>query len=308
MSMGDCGFIASASGEPFPYRMIRDSLRSFDIHPLIVTFIRLPSTIGKNFIIFLAIAETLRKYPPIGSIWRVTSKEYYVPNSTYIIEKGIPIALPIFAIHHDPQYYSKPEEFDPGRFTREVFDEAANITFMPFGRRDPICIEMHFALMQIKLMLVLRFGKISQETFKMHKKFLLRHIMGIPECDDREKSFGELISKQINKGRGDKCYQRLIRITEGLNGQRPKEKIDMDKLAKGAFGLFIAGIEASVATMAFCMYELAKSQDIQNKLRREIRHILTKHTHHITYETLAHMKFMDAVIFGVRPRKDVARI
>lgn len=138
-----------------------------------------------------------------------------------------------------------------------------------------------------------------------HKKFLLRHsfpqifsVMGISEWDDREKSFRQLISKLINKGRGDKCYQRLIRITEGLNGQRPKEKIDMDRLAKGAFGLFIAGIEASVATMAFCMYELAKSQDIQNKLRREIRHILTKHTHHITYETLAHMKFMDAVIFG----------
>uniref|UniRef100_A0A1L8E4R2 Putative cytochrome p450 cyp3/cyp5/cyp6/cyp9 subfamily n=1 Tax=Nyssomyia neivai TaxID=330878 RepID=A0A1L8E4R2_9DIPT len=96
------------------------------------------------------IFETLRKYPPIGCTWRITRKEYYVPNSTYIIEEGMPVVVPVYAIHHDPRYYVNPEKFDPQRFLSGM----AEGTFLPFGRRDAISIEMHFAIMQIKLMLV----------------------------------------------------------------------------------------------------------------------------------------------------------
>ncbi|GAB0087600.1 hypothetical protein DMENIID0001_019280 [Sergentomyia squamirostris] len=139
------------------------------------------------------------------------------------------------------------------------------------------------------------------------RKFILRNafptfsqFLEISEMDGTKRGFSKLLSGHIRPGRGDKRYRAVIQLTTEavrVGQQQQSKKIDSKEITMRAFGLFIAGIEASVATMAFCMYELAKSQEIQSMVRREIRHILTKNHQHITYDALAHMKFMDAVIF-----------
>ncbi|XP_063930105.1 probable cytochrome P450 6a23 [Zophobas morio] len=72
--------------------------------------------------------------------------------------------------------------------------------------------------------------------------------------------------------------------------------LTLDEIAAQSFVFFIAGFETSSTTMAFALYELARHQDIQDKLRDEINTVLAKHNGEITYESIQDMKYMDQVI------------
>ena len=69
------------------------------------------------------------------------------------INKGQIITIPIYALHHDPDIYPNPDEFDPERFNEENRKARENVTYMPFGAGPRNCIAMRFALMEIKLLL-----------------------------------------------------------------------------------------------------------------------------------------------------------
>lgn len=81
----------------------------------------------KLFAIFLI--ETLRKHPVAGTATRIATKDYKMPNNNFIIPKGMRIYIPIFAIHHDEEYYPEPEEFIPERFAQPPQPG----TFLAFG-------------------------------------------------------------------------------------------------------------------------------------------------------------------------------
>lgn len=58
---------------------------------------------GNNFSIFIFLyAETLRKWPPVSNLYRVANKDYRIPGTDVVIEKGLHIQVPVYAIHHDP--------------------------------------------------------------------------------------------------------------------------------------------------------------------------------------------------------------
>lgn len=74
--------------------------------------------------------------------------------------------------------------------------------------------------------------------------------------------------------------------------------LTMNEIAAQAFVFFIAGFETSSSTLSFLMYEMSLHQDIQNKLRKEIRTVLKKYNGQITYEAINEMTYMDKVIDG----------
>ncbi|RWS19178.1 cytochrome P450 3A9-like isoform X2, partial [Leptotrombidium deliense] len=53
------------------------------------------------------ISETLRYYPPVVAYDLVASKDYNLPDGL-LIEKGVRINFPAYAVHHDPEYYENP--------------------------------------------------------------------------------------------------------------------------------------------------------------------------------------------------------
>ncbi|XP_063930103.1 probable cytochrome P450 6a23 [Zophobas morio] len=83
--------------------------------------------------------------------------------------------------------------------------------------------------------------------------------------------------------------------SEGGNKHDGKT-LTLDEIAAQSFVFFIAGFETSSTTMTFALYELAKHQDVQDKLRDEINSVLAKHNGEITYEAIQDMKYMDQVI------------
>lgn len=81
----------------------------------------------------MVINETLRKYPPIPQHSRKTTKEYKIPGTELILEKGVSIEIPVFAFQRDPEYFPEPEIFDPERFLPENVKSRHPFAFIPFG-------------------------------------------------------------------------------------------------------------------------------------------------------------------------------
>lgn len=77
--------------------------------------------------------ETLRKYPPAPIVLRKANQTYQVPGEKFVIKKGERIIIPIYAIHHDEQYYKDPEIFDPNRFLPENIATRPSNAWLAFG-------------------------------------------------------------------------------------------------------------------------------------------------------------------------------
>lgn len=80
------------------------------------------------------ISESMRKYTPGNVLLRICTKEYQVPGTTHVIEKGANLMLPMNAIHNDPEFFPEPEKFDPERFSTEESQKRNPFTFLPFGK------------------------------------------------------------------------------------------------------------------------------------------------------------------------------
>lgn len=86
------------------------------------------------------IDETLRKYPPVPMLPRKCVKNYKIPESDIVIEKGTRIFVPCYPLHHDPEFFPEPEKFDPERFSEENKLKIPQCAFLPFGEGPRICI------------------------------------------------------------------------------------------------------------------------------------------------------------------------
>ncbi|CAH1113653.1 unnamed protein product [Psylliodes chrysocephalus] len=106
----------------------------------------------------MVISESLRKWSNFPNTDRVCTKDFVIEpelpgEKRVVIEKGIHIELPIFAMHHDPKYFPNPERFDPERFSDENKDMIDPYTYFPFGLGPRLCIGSRFALMEVKVLI-----------------------------------------------------------------------------------------------------------------------------------------------------------
>lgn len=86
------------------------------------------------------LAETLRIYPAIPSLNRQCTKDYHIPDTDVVIEKGTKVLISILGLHHDPEYFPEPEKFDPDRFSDENKHNIRPFTYLPFGDGPRNCI------------------------------------------------------------------------------------------------------------------------------------------------------------------------
>lgn len=88
---------------------------------------------------------------------------------------------------------------------------------------------------------------------------------------------------------------------------KEKKCLTLDEMTAQAFIFFAAGFETTSTTMSFCLYELAKFPDVQNKAHAEIDEVLAKHNGQLTYDSMNEMKYLECCIDGERFEITVAQ-
>ncbi|XP_062562539.1 probable cytochrome P450 6a14 [Armigeres subalbatus] len=74
------------------------------------------------------------------------------------------------------------------------------------------------------------------------------------------------------------------------------EGITISEIAAQCFIFFTAGFETSSTTINFCLYELGRNPNIQDRLRREIEESIAKDGGELKYDTLFGMSYLDRVV------------
>ncbi|XP_028039890.1 cytochrome P450 6B5-like [Bombyx mandarina] len=98
----------------------------------------------------MVVNETMRKYPPIGLLQRICTKETNLPSNNLRISKDTIAVVPVLALHRDERFYPKSDAFDPQRFAPENFNEINKFSFLPFGEGNRVCIGAKFARLQLR--------------------------------------------------------------------------------------------------------------------------------------------------------------
>ncbi|XP_065094830.1 cytochrome P450 6A1-like [Ochlerotatus camptorhynchus] len=96
------------------------------------------------------IQETLRIYPPVATIHRMTTKPYKLPNGS-VLPEGIGVVIPNLAFHRDPELFPEPMQFRPERFFEAEKEKRHNFSHLPFGEGPRVCIGMRFGLLQTRM-------------------------------------------------------------------------------------------------------------------------------------------------------------
>lgn len=91
----------------------------------------------------------------INEVFRYHSAAPLVPRATdedaeingYVIPKGTPVIVNLWAISRDPTVWPNPERFDPNRFlNNNINPKGQCFEFLPFGSGKRICPGMPFVL------------------------------------------------------------------------------------------------------------------------------------------------------------------
>ncbi|KAF5293391.1 hypothetical protein FQA39_LY02876 [Lamprigera yunnana] len=102
----------------------------------------------------MIVSETLRKYPATPQIHRQCVKDYKVPNTDVIIEKGTKVTISSFGLHRNEKFFCDPEKFDPERFNIINRNKIQDGSYLPFGEGLRSCLAKVFGTMIVKIGIV----------------------------------------------------------------------------------------------------------------------------------------------------------
>ncbi|TNE61928.1 MAG: cytochrome P450, partial [Alphaproteobacteria bacterium] len=99
-----------------------------------------------------AFKEALRMNPPVPGMPRQTVRE--VEYGGHRIPEGTVVGISVVATHRDPEVWPDPDTFDPMRFSPEGgARERHRFAWIPFGGGAHMCLGLHFAYMQAKVIM-----------------------------------------------------------------------------------------------------------------------------------------------------------
>jgi cytochrome P450 len=97
------------------------------------------------------VQESLRLYPPFWMIDRVAMADDRVGDT--VIPAGSTVIVYVYGAHHAPAHWPHPEAFDETRFIKGSDKQRAPFTYFPFGGGPRGCIGLHYAMLQILMIL-----------------------------------------------------------------------------------------------------------------------------------------------------------
>ncbi len=113
--------------------------------------------------------EALRMYPPLSTLPKYSLKPFEFEGRK-IPAGALVITYPIHT-HHMAAYWSEPERFDPLRFSEERAEHKNHpYCWVPFSGGAHMCIGLHFAIMQVKLVM---FEMLRQYSWSVPESYVM---------------------------------------------------------------------------------------------------------------------------------------
>ncbi|MGH6787006.1 MAG: cytochrome P450 [Novosphingobium sp.] len=107
--------------------------------------------LGKLELTEMAFKEALRLIPPVPSLPRRALREFEFGG--YRIPAGSGVGISPAAVHLMEEYWPEPAKFDPLRFTPDEVAKRHKYAWVPFGGGAHMCLGLHFAYMQVKVLM-----------------------------------------------------------------------------------------------------------------------------------------------------------
>ncbi|GGD86251.1 cytochrome P450 [Tsuneonella deserti] len=106
--------------------------------------------LGKFELLEMAFKESLRLIAPVPSIPRRALRSFEFKGVR--IPAGAACGFNTHLTHHMEEYWVSPETFDPMRFTPDKVKARHKYAWVPFGGGAHMCLGLHFAYMQVKIL------------------------------------------------------------------------------------------------------------------------------------------------------------
>merc|ERR1712055_1048893 len=103
----------------------------------------------------MVIMETLRFYNPIVMTIRSCTEDYAVPGTNLVLKKNDMLTFNADHYHKDPKHWSHPDVFYPEHWTSEEKSKRNPHAFQGFGQGPRACLGMRFALLELKVAMVM---------------------------------------------------------------------------------------------------------------------------------------------------------
>ena len=97
------------------------------------------------------VQESLRLYPPFWMIDREAIADDRIGDT--VIPAGSTVIVYVYGAHHAPAHWPNPETFDTDRFVKGNEKLRTPFTYFPFGGGPRGCIGLHYAMLQILMIL-----------------------------------------------------------------------------------------------------------------------------------------------------------
>ncbi|KAL1441240.1 hypothetical protein MTO96_008662 [Rhipicephalus appendiculatus] len=88
--------------------------------------------ISKLKYLHCVVSETLRILPTASRLERCGYNDYVLGDTGIKLPKGCTVFIPVYAMHHDPEFFPDPESFKPERFSEENVESIRPYTYLPF--------------------------------------------------------------------------------------------------------------------------------------------------------------------------------
>ncbi|MEY2926071.1 MAG: hypothetical protein RL367_548 [Pseudomonadota bacterium] len=136
---------------------LRDEMNGLGVNGDALPYERLNDLVLTDY----AFKESLRMIPPVPSIPRRAIKDFSFRGIDF--KAGTYVGIQPAWTHRMPEHWPAPDTFDPLRFEPEHVKTRHKYAWVPFGGGAHMCLGLHFAYMQIKLLMwhMLRDGAID---------------------------------------------------------------------------------------------------------------------------------------------------
>ncbi len=110
--------------------------------------------------------ESMRLYPPAFALGRQPVADDLILG--HPVPAGSIVFLSIAALHRDPAFWEKPDDFFPDHFDPAIEKERNRMAYLPFGAGPRMCVGNHFAMMEMQLLLALIVRRFDLELDPLH--------------------------------------------------------------------------------------------------------------------------------------------